>query len=187
MQRLDDFEQHALTYFTRGACSWLQGRKAANQNASCCARGREAERQRGSLVTNHTSQLVMSFGHGHEGIASAYGKQRRDAKLRGTKSKAAYRELDDHEVMDLPRLEQYQKVKPKLSGAECSDLEPDTLDEDAVDDDENDLFDDALFESESEDEDEDAVDEIVAELLEDDAMADMVGNLLDGMLVGTVL
>ena len=101
----------------------------------------------GSLAqTNHTQQLIMSFGAGHEAIASAYGKKRRDAKLRGTKTKAAYRELDDNEAMELPSVPclEYQKATLKLSDAECP--EPDTLDD--------------LFEPESEDEDEDAVDEI---------------------------
>ena len=56
----------------------------------------------GGLSNPATNQLIMSFGSAHGAIASTFGKQRCARKLRGMKSKAAYRELKHDDEVKLP-------------------------------------------------------------------------------------
>ena len=89
----------------------------------------------GSLNSPRTNQLTLSFGCLHGALASAFGENRCATKLRGTKTKAAYRELLEDEVLELPTLP-YQRVGLKLNGVQPAsesfefDFEPESDDED---------------------------------------------------------
>ena len=103
----------------------------------------------GALTSPVTNQLILSFGRAHGALASVFGKQRCATKLRGSKAKAAYRELQHDDVVKLPSL-QYRRVGLRLQGAESApesfdfeahDYEPESDDED------DDIDDDALLEA----------------------------------------
>ena len=114
----------------------------------------------GALASPVTNQLILSFGDAHGALASAFGEQRCAAKLRGTTTKAAYRELQHDDVVKLPSL-QYRRVGLRLQGAEST---PESFEFEAHD-----------YESESDDEDDDDMDDdmLMGEVL--DVMLDETG------------
>lgn len=111
----------------------------------------------GGLTHPVTNRLVLSFGSAHQAIASALGMQKCATKLRSTKKKAPYSELQHDDPLELPSLE-FRRVGLRLQGAQSA---PESFDFDAYD-----------YEPESDDED-DVDDEVL--------MDDWLGDLADGL------